>query len=653
MLLRTPRLVDPAVWLVAFLLSLLALGAAPCADARGGNARATNGVTTPAHALDEIFLSARDAAKAGDTERLTNLAPKLHTHPLYSYVQFWVLQAQLRGPDAAKADAAVAGFFARHPSTYLSDRLRLEWLLSLAARRDFAAFDRELPALVWNDDAQLRCYMMLSRYQRNAGRRIQDLAREAEHVLINTREAGGDGCWALTEALLVDKRTSPWLRLRALVETNQSVAAIKRLLPYVTDADANHVLLAVERPTQWLKENERKLDQQLELAHIAIARLARDEPQQAARAAELIDAQLSAEQRAQLWGRIGHIAALRLLPETLSYYERGGELVGVAPHTARADEVLEWQVRAALRGTKPGPDWALVRETIERMPPALRRNEAWVYWRARALLADSGSERDTIADAMQAHTALRTLATQFSFYGKLAAEEIGQPIAIPPRAEPPTAETIAAFEGNAGLERALKLLEVGMRIDASREWSWQIRLANGGRGMNDRELMALAEFARSRGAIDRMIAASERTREAFDFTQRFPSPHREELTRHTQVVGIDENWVYGLIRQESRFAANARSDVGAQGLMQLMPTTARYVARRVGMSEYTPARINEPNINLRLGVHYLRLVADDLDGNPVLASAAYNAGPSRPRAWRAALLGPVEGAIFAETIPIP
>ena len=109
--------------------------------------------------------------------------------------------------------------------------------------------------------------------------------------------------------------------------------------------------------------------------------------------------------------------------------------------------------------------------------------------------------------------------------------------------------------------------------------------------------------------------------------------------------------MYGLIRQESRFIPDARSTVGAQGLMQIMPSTARYVARRVGMNDYHPTRIVELETNLRLGTHYLKLVFDDLDSHPLLASAAYNAGPNRARAWRASLPRTVEGAIFAETIP--
>ncbi len=148
-----------------------------------------------------------------------------------------------------------------------------------------------------------------------------------------------------------------------------------------------------------------------------------------------------------------------------------------------------------------------------------------------------------------------------------------------------------------------------------------------------------------------MISTSDRTKTEFDFSQRFPAPFRDSLIQYSAPLGLDENWIYGLIRQESRFITDARSSVGASGLMQLMPATARYVAKRLNVANFTPARVNELDVNLQLGTGYLKMVLDDLDGSPMLATAAYNAGPGRPRAWRASLSKPVEGAVFAESIP--
>ena len=148
-----------------------------------------------------------------------------------------------------------------------------------------------------------------------------------------------------------------------------------------------------------------------------------------------------------------------------------------------------------------------------------------------------------------------------------------------------------------------------------------------------------------------MVNTSDRTRTEIDFTQRFPAPHLDQMTQKTRALGMDMAWVYGLIRQESRFIKNARSHVGASGLMQIMPATAKWVARKIGLSGFSNDQVNDVDTNLVLGTNYLNMVLGDLDGSQAMASAAYNAGPGRPRAWRSTLTQPVEGAIFAETIP--
>ncbi|MFZ5541326.1 MAG: lytic transglycosylase domain-containing protein, partial [Pseudomonadota bacterium] len=196
---------------------------------------------------DDAFLAAREAARVGDEERLAALAAVLEDHPLASYVEFWRLQARLRSDAPEHVDAAVARFLERHAGTYIADRMRLEWLLALGARGDLATFSRELPQLVWNDDGQLRCYAMLARYTRNEGRRIGELAREARRLLAASRESGGDGCMALTEALLASGHVSPWERLRALVEQNQ-IATAKRLAASIPKIDAAQLAQAIDRP---------------------------------------------------------------------------------------------------------------------------------------------------------------------------------------------------------------------------------------------------------------------------------------------------------------------------------------------------------------------------------------------------------------------
>jgi soluble lytic murein transglycosylase len=150
-----------------------------------------------------------------------------------------------------------------------------------------------------------------------------------------------------------------------------------------------------------------------------------------------------------------------------------------------------------------------------------------------------------------------------------------------------------------------------------------------------------------------MVATSDRSKTIFDYSQRFPTPHADVMAQATKPINVDMAWVYGLIRQESRFMMNAHSNAGANGLMQVMPGTAKYVVKKLKWDNIDVNRLNEIETNIVLGVNYLNIVLTDLNGSQLLASAGYNAGPGKPRAWRGSLTKVVEGAIFAETIPYP
>jgi soluble lytic murein transglycosylase len=195
-----------------------------------------------------------------------------------------------------------------------------------------------------------------------------------------------------------------------------------------------------------------------------------------------------------------------------------------------------------------------------------------------------------------------------------------------------------------GIQRALALYRGGLDNDALREWSWAIR------DLDDRSLLAAAQIAAEANVTDRAIFTAERTLQLHDFSQRYPVPHREALDAAARQWDLDEAFVYGIIRQESRFVAQARSPVGAVGLMQLMPATARWVARQLPLHPFHTDMLVRPEVNVAMGTYYLHRVLTAL-GDPILAAAAYNAGPARARRWRDAK--PLEGAIYAETIPYP
>jgi soluble lytic murein transglycosylase len=169
--------------------------------------------------------------------------------------------------------------------------------------------------------------------------------------------------------------------------------------------------------------------------------------------------------------------------------------------------------------------------------------------------------------------------------------------------------------------------------------------------LNDNGLIAASRLAFEAGQPDRAIAAAIRTQSTHDFSLRYPKPFKDIIAERAEEKGLSPGWVLGLIRQESRFLTAVKSPVGATGLMQLMPQTAQSVARSLGMPRLDTRALAEPSVNVRLGTAYLRDMKELFEGSAVLASAAYNAGPSRSRLWRASLDRTVPGAAFAESIP--
>lgn len=305
---------------------------------------------------------------------------------------------------------------------------------------------------------------------------------------------------------------------------------------------------------------------------------------------------------------------------------------------------LLWKARAALRAGA----WDQVLGTVALLTPAQRQESTWIYWRARALLALKGPDAVSQAQALY-----ESIASPKGFYEQLALEELGHRINVPDGPEPVSDGERETALNNPGLQRALYAIQIGLRTDGVREWNYSTNLHQRG-GMSDRELLAAAELACEQRVWDRCISASERTRTVVDFEQRYPTPFLPEVNKRAAKAGLDPAYVYGLIRQESRFITDAQSGVGAAGLMQVMPATARWTARRIGLNNFKPQQITDRDTNITIGTGYLKMVLDNFDGSLPLAAAAYNAGPSRSKAWRGLSGDPVlEAAIWAENVPFP
>jgi soluble lytic murein transglycosylase len=573
---------------------------------------------------DEHIVAARDAYRAGDRARLAAQLEAARGHELGSYVEGWLLQLRLAKDEPA--DQGVADFLARQPDSIVAERVRSDWLKQLGKRRQWDLFQREYPALR-QPDVELVCYSLQGRLA--AG----DLPalEEARPYWFSELELPAP-CLPMMESLIAYDRLSlndVWERVRRTLEMKRLGQARtaagflpddqvpeSKLLERIADAPQRHL--------DKLKPNFAVTRLGREMAMYAVQRLARSDPQRAAAEWESIKSRFSPAERGYVYGQLGFQGALKHAPEAIAWYKAAGD----AP---LSDEQLQWKVRAALRGR----DWKLVRATIENMPGRLAEKAEWQYWLGRADRAAGRSE--------EARELFERIGGQPNFYSNLADDELGRPITVPPKAARASKEEVAQIAAQPAIRRALALFRVDLRQEAVREWNWALR------GMDDRRLLAAAELAHRNEIFDRAISSADRTQAEHDYDLRYLAPFREVVEPAARELQLDAGWVYGLMRQESRFVMNARSSAGAQGLMQLMPGTARYVAKKIGLKDFHPARVTDMDINVALGTNYLKMVLDNLDNHPVLASAAYNAGPGRARKWRDAKH--LEGAIYIETIP--
>ena len=647
---------------------------------------AQSGASEGASAGDAVILDMSKAFRARDKGRLTQLLPQARGNVLEPWAAYWELKARLGEASAQE----VQDFLRRYAGSYQEDRLRNDWLLLLGQRRDWAAFDAEYPNYRMNDDREVRCYALLVEHLKNPSQDAK-VADEVRRNWLAQREAD-DGCTSAAERLIGSKNLMPedaWQKARLALEANRPRAArdaVKIVAPEAL-AMADELIAS---PIRFLTGKHLALRTvRKELVTLALVRMAATDPEGAAfQMDSKWGLQLKTEERNWVWGAIGRQTATRLgtvpASDALHYFSK------VTQDTDLSDDMLAWKTRAALRATAQ-PNWQQVLSAVRAMSDDARKEPVWSYWKARALLATApphpapaplpappappaassaassaaasaaaspASATPVVAQTItiapqraEALALLQFIASVRGFYEQLALEELGEKITVPPKPAPLSREEKEAARLNPALSRGAYAIAMGLRSEGVREWNYATNLHQRG-GMGERELLAAAQFACDRQLWDRCINTSERTKTGMDFDQRFPMPFRQAVTQRSRSISLDPAYVYGLIRQESRFIMDARSGVGASGLMQVMPATARWTARKIGLEGFTADQINDRDTNITIGTAYLKLALDDLGGSMAMAAAAYNAGPGRPRTWRGQTGGPtLDAAIWAENVP--
>lgn len=572
---------------------------------------------------EEDFLAARDAFRKGNAGKLDKIAPRLKNSPLEPYLSYYQLRLHWDDTDSS----VIKKFLSRTDDTPVIDQFRGEWLKHLGKQQRWETFAAEYPRLL-NTDHELSCYALQQR-------QLSDEAGALREARSKWFSGAGqpESCATLFEAAVnkgIINEQDIWARMRLALESG-NVTLAKQLaakLPKKYSFPSNELDRAAADPEHYLAKIKlnKNNDAQRMIALFALLRLAKHLPDLAYTQWGRIARDFPETEQRYFLGWLGYEAARSLHTRALEWYKSAGD----APLN---ETQLAWRARAALRAL----DWHEVWASIAAMPPQQQQESAWRYWKGRALEAQG--------HPAEAEVIFTELSKEYNFYGQLGAEELGiAPAAgIVTTSYQPSKEELNWMQSLPGIQRAITLYKMELRGDASKEWAWTLRK------FDDRALLVAAEVARRNAMYDRSISAADRTTALHDFNLRYPAPYRDSLQGRLREHGLEEAWVYGLMRQESRFASKAKSNVGAAGLMQIMPATAQWIAKKMGMRDYRKALIHETEVNLKLGTYYMKNVLSSFDNNAVLASAAYNAGPGRARRWRGDK--PLEGAIYAETIP--
>ena len=585
-------------------------------------------------APDEAFRQARTAMLKGDSATFERVSSAAAKHELATYIDYWRLRLRLSAntePDLGALNEDVGRYINANKTSVAADLLRRDWMLALGKRGDWVRFEAVQSDWVLDDDRQAQCYGQLLSVKKQAV--IDTSIREQ----LLTTAGFGDGCNALVAGMAgLGKLSKADVAARLYIAAETSALGAARKLAELHPAFSQPLFeSALVRPSQVLAASATVGSDQgsKELLVFALVRLAVSDPEAAAQDMQ-VERKLSDADKAFVWAQIAASGAKKTREKSSVWAAKAMELKpkNTVPWS---DDTLGWTARAALRAG----DFKTLALAIDAMGSEAKKDPTWVYWRAKAIVANGGAREE--ADKL-----FRSIAGGLHFYGQLSGEEIGRLVMAPAAAQPPVMdEVVSAVVNGSAVKRALQFYDLGMYFEGNREWNFALRQ------LDDRQLAALAQWAQNKKIFHRTVSTADRTQSIHDFSLRYIMPFKAEVVAAAKKEGLDPAFVYGLIRQESRFLMDARSHVGASGLMQIMPATARWIAKRLGVQGFEPSQLSDIDLNTQFGTYYLKTVMDGLEGSPLLASAAYNAGPNRPRLWRSTLPAKIEGAAFAETIP--
>ncbi len=555
----------------------------------------------------QYYDEAKRALAKGDSGPYRRYQAALRDYPLTPYLAYDELTNRLK----SASNAEIEKFLAEHGDLPQASWMKLRWLRWLAERGDWQPFLAHYdPALNFTE---LDC--LYGQYQLSHGLTAEGNATAEKLWLVGKSQPSA--CdplfarWAASGQLTEQRR---WQRTKLAVEAGNYGLANHLSKGMATLGARAKLLVEVAQKPNLLKQTARFAPADAAMADVVglgLRRLARQSPEDAL---SLLD---SYAQRMQ-FSQDEQVAIARQIGLTLAkrFDMRGLQVMAKYDPELRDNTVSEWRARLLLRHGR----WDEAHQLTQRMPAELANSNRWRYWNARSLqLAQPNSQQPAVL--------YQALAKERDFYGFMAADQVKAPYQLNNKPLALDPKTMQKVRNTAGIRRALEFHNRGQIVDGRREWYHVSRL------FSRDELVAQARLAYEMQWYFPAIRTISQAQYWDDLDVRFPMAHRDQLVREAKRRELHSSWVFAITRQESAFMADARSHVGAMGLMQLMPATAKETARKFGIPLASPQQALNPDVNIQLGAAYLSQVYGQFNGNRVLASAAYNAGPGRVRQW--------------------
>ncbi|MFQ2103482.1 transglycosylase SLT domain-containing protein [Aeromonas rivipollensis] len=555
-----------------------------------------------------LYREGYDAVRANDQERFQQIRARLNHYPLLPYLDYYQLAFR---PGAADYND-VTRFIRQHGDTPQSNRLERSYLTYLAQSQQWSQFLRFYPAKPNSTD--LLCMHYQARYY--TGHKSEAL-QEAGKLWL-TGQSRPDACdplFQLWQQAGLRTQEKIWQRMNLAFEA-QNPNLIRHLgaqlggslKPY-----GDQMIALFDQPARAMNPASfSTAPQSRQLLSLGLARYANEQPEPALRQLGEMKRRFGLNQ-AEV-ARVERAAARRLLLDRSLAQRNWLDATLVRMKDA---ELVELRARLAIWEQ----DWRGLEGWVKRMPMALQKEDRWRYWLARSLEVQG---RQKPARELYLETAnLR------GFYGFMAAQRTGVPYRIKNQSvghkvpDWRTASSRWPF-----LVRVRELLAMNEITAARSEWIHNM----------DRNPVAqrleFGHIALNQGWHELAILSSIRA-EAWDAIDlRFPLPLKRTFSQMAQERTMNTSLLYAISRQESALYPLAQSPVGARGLMQLMPATAKETAAKLGVPYRNEQQLFDPTMNIRLGSAYLKRLLDVYDGNRILAAAAYNAGPGRVKRWR-------------------